>query len=232
MVSLDAEGVASYTFHFNDTANFGWQIDDLPRPAARRTGCTSRRCPVWSARAAEVLLDWMRTVSAGVSYDINVRPTVITDPDKYWAKVQPWLRVLGQRHGIVKASDEDIRFLAPGRRSVGLGSSDPIEVAMAAGSTSTGWLGGDHARTGGGVAHRARRQPGPGCRVPDQGGGHGRRGRHLHGRLPRGARVNRALDLEDCLRRAAAAASIVCSRQGAQPPTTAEVDALIADAAD
>ena len=30
VVSLDEQGVASYTFHFHDTANFGWQIDDLP----------------------------------------------------------------------------------------------------------------------------------------------------------------------------------------------------------
>ena len=54
----------------------------------------------------------MRDVKAGVSYDINVRPTVITDPDAYWGKVQPWLRAVGRRTGIVKASDEDIKFLA------------------------------------------------------------------------------------------------------------------------
>ena len=45
-------------------------------------------------------------------------------------------------------------------------------------------------------------------------------------------RVKLGLDLEACLRRGAAAASIVCSRRGAQPPTSAEVDELIADASD
>ena len=40
--------------------------------------------------------------------------------------------------------------------------------------------------------------------------------------------VNRGLPLSDSLRRGAAAAAIVCGRQGAQPPTTAEVDALLA----
>jgi len=39
--------------------------------------------------------------------------------------------------------------------------------------------------------------------------------------------VNRELDLHSALVRGAAAASIVCSRRGAQPPNTAEVDALI-----
>src|SRR6478752_9852767 len=34
VVSLDSKGVASYTFHFTDTANFGWQIDDLPELAS------------------------------------------------------------------------------------------------------------------------------------------------------------------------------------------------------
>ena len=57
---------------------------------------------------------------------------MITDPEVYWAKVQPWLRVVGRRRGIVKASDEDIKFLAraaggsapgPGRRA------DPVDVA-------------------------------------------------------------------------------------------------------
>ena len=39
--------------------------------------------------------------------------------------------------------------------------------------------------------------------------------------------VGHQLDLETSLLRGAAAASIVCSRRGAQPPTATEVDALI-----
>ena len=111
VVSLDELGVASYTFHFHDTANFGWQIDDLPELSSDDwLHIASLSCIV--SPGAEVLLDWMRDVRAGVSYDINVRPTVITDPDAYWSKVQPWLRAVGRRGGIVKASDEDIKFLA------------------------------------------------------------------------------------------------------------------------
>src|SRR5215218_392865 len=34
LVSLDTAGVATYTFHFGDTANFGWQPEELT------TGCT------------------------------------------------------------------------------------------------------------------------------------------------------------------------------------------------
>src|ERR687898_192679 len=151
VVSLDEEGVASYTFHFHDTANFGWQVDDLPELTdGDWLHVASLSCVV--SPGAEVLLDWMRGVACGVSYDINVRPTVITDPEVYWGKVQPWLRVLGQRGGIVKAIGAGYPFMA--------GLLD--------------------------------------------------------------ARISLGLDLESSLRRAAAAASINCSRQGAQPHTSAE----------
>src|SRR5215204_7179643 len=127
VVSLDEEGVASYTFHFNDTANFGWQIDDLPELNIDHwLHIASLSCVV--SPGAEVLLDWMRGVKSGVSYDINVRPTVITDPDFYWTKVQPWLRGVGRRQGIVKASDEDINFLAKAAASGAAESDgDPVE---------------------------------------------------------------------------------------------------------
>ena len=79
MVSLDEAGVASYTFHFHDTANFGWQVDDLPTLVdSDWLHIASLSCVV--PPGAEVLLDWMRGVTCGVSYDPNVRPTVISDP--------------------------------------------------------------------------------------------------------------------------------------------------------
>jgi fructokinase len=39
--------------------------------------------------------------------------------------------------------------------------------------------------------------------------------------------VRLGVDLEAALRRGVAAASIVCARQGAQPPTAAEVDLFL-----
>ena len=214
VVSLDAEGVASYTFHFTDTANFGWQIDDLPGLAADDwLHIASLSCVV--SPGAAVLLEWMRDVKAGVSYDINVRPTVITDPDEYWSKVQPWLRAVGRRTGIVKASDEDIRFLAEAtgaRRSV---SRDPIEVAAGwvdqyglAMSVITLGPGGGAAVEPGGRVTRVNGFP---TKVVDTVGAGDT---FMAGFLD--ARVKLGQSLEDSLRRGAAAASIVCSRRGAQ----------------
>ena len=226
VVSLDDEGVASYTFHFNDTANFGWQVDDLPELHGDDwLHIASLSCIV--SPGAEVLLDWMRDVKAGVSYDINVRPTVITDPALYLSKVQPWLRVVGRRHGIVKASDEDINFLAKAA-STSENGSDPVELAgrwveeyglglavitLGPGGVAAVEPGGDITRVSGF----------PTKVVDTVGAGDTFMAGFLDGY------VKLQLKLADSLERGAAAASIVCSRRGPQPPTSAEVDDLIAE---
>ncbi len=220
VVSLDAEGVASYTFHFTGTANFGWQADDLPTLRSDDwLHVASLSCVV--SPGAEVLLDWVRSVPCGVSYDINVRPTVITDPEAYWAKVQPWLRAVGRRHGVVKASDADIEFLA----QAGF-EGDPVEIAagwverydLGLAVVTLGPGGGVAVEPGGAVT----RVPGFPTEVVDTvGAGDTFMAGFLDGHAERG------LGLEDSLRRGAAAASIVCSRQGAQPPTADEIDELL-----
>lgn len=220
VVSLDDKGVASYTFHFAETANFGWQADDLPKLAdGDWLHIASLSCVV--SPGAEVLLDWMRDVTSGVSYDINVRPTVITEPEAYWAKVQPWLRAVGRRGGIVKASDEDITFLA------GAGfAGDPVEIAaswverygLGLAVITLGAGGGAAVEPGGAVTRVAGF---PTDVVDTVGAGDTFMAGFLDGHVQRG------IGLEESLRRGAAAASIVCSRQGAQPPTADEVDALL-----
>ena len=228
VVSLDELGVASYTFHFQDTANFGWQIDDLPELSSDDwLHIASLSCIV--SPGAEVLLDWMREVRAGVSYDINVRPTVISDPDAYWSKVQPWLRAVGRRRGIVKASDEDIKFLA---QAAGSGAaqegSDPVELAGVWVEQYGLGLAVITLGPGGGVAiepgRNMTRVPGFPTKVVDTvGAGDTFMAGFLDGW------VKLELSLEASLERGAAAASIVCSRRGPQPPTSAEVDDLIAE---
>jgi fructokinase len=227
VVSLDDQGVASYTFHFKNTANFGWQVDDLPELSSDDwLHIASLSCIV--SPGAEVLLDWMRDVRSGVSYDINVRPSVIADPDVYWGKVQPWLRVVGQRQGIVKASDEDIKFLAKAEGGAGHGGADPVELAgtwveqygLGLAVITLGPGGGVAIEPGGNVT----RVPGFPTKVVDTVGAGDT---FMAGFLDGWVKLNSGLAAS--LERGAAAASIVCSRRGAQPPTSAEVDDLIAE---
>jgi fructokinase len=232
VVSLDEAGVASYTFHFHDTANFGWQADELPTLAdSDWLHIASLSCVV--SPGAEVLLEWMRGQTCGVSYDINVRPTVIPESDAYWGKVQPWLEVVGERGGIVKASDADIEFLAgaatSGATADANGEFDAVAVAtqwvadyrLGLAVVTLGPGGGAAVEPGGQVT----RVPGfPTDVVDTVGAGDTFMAGFLDGRITLG------LDLASSLRRGAAAASIVCSRQGAQPPTSAEVDELLGGA--
>lgn len=225
VVSLDERGMASYTFHFADTANFGWQFDDLPSLGEGDWLHVASLATVVSP-GAEVLVDWATRLTCGMSYDINVRPTVITEPDHYWERVKPWLRVLGRHRGIVKASDEDVSFLARAANASATGATDPIEVAA-------GWveqyglsmavitLG-----PGGGVAllpggEQLRVSGYPTTVVDTVGAGDTFMAGFLDGHVRLGQPV------AESLRRGAAAASIVCSRQGPQPPTADEVDQLL-----
>ncbi len=221
VVSLDDEGKASYTFHFSDTANFGWEDADLPTLVQGDwLHIASLACVV--SPGSDVLLDWVQGLKAGISYDINVRPTVITDPEEYWAKVRPWLRVVGQHKGILKASDEDVEFLA----QVDSPGGDPVDVLADWVAQYGIGLGVVTLGPGGAVAvdpegTRTAVDGFPTNVVDTVGAGDTFMAGFLDGY------VGHQIGLGAALTRGAAAASIVCSRRGAQPPTTAEVDALI-----
>ena len=225
VVSLDDEGKASYTFHFSDTANFGWEDADLPTLVQGDwLHIASLACVV--SPGSDVLLDWVHGLKAGISYDINVRPTVITDPEEYWAKVRPWLRVVGQHKGILKASDEDVEFLA----QVDAPGGDPVDVLADWVAQYGIGLGVITLGPGGAVAvdpegTRTAVQGFPTSVVDTVGAGDTFMAGFLDGY------VGRQIGLEAALARGAAAESIVCSRRGAQPPSAAEVDALIAASA-
>jgi fructokinase len=221
VVSLDAEGAASYTFHFAETANFGWQADDLPSlDPDDWLHIASLACVVDPGSA--ILLDWAGDLRCGISYDINVRPSVITDPDVYWEKVKPWLRVVAKNSGILKASDVDVGFLA-GAAGV---PEDPID-AMAAWVEQYGYrvgvvtLGAEGAAAVEADGSRTVAKSFPTQVVDTVGAGD----TFMAGFLD--AYVGLQSSVQAALTRGVAAASIVCSRRGAQPPTGTEVDDLV-----
>lgn len=219
VVSLDAAGHASYTFHFADTANFGWRRDELPDLGAGdwlhvaslativRPGC-------------DPLLDWARAqagVVAGMSYDVNVRPSVLADPVEYERRARPWLEVVGGAGGVLKASDEDLAFLAgpEGGTAEDVAQRWLERYGAAAVVVTTGARGVTAYGRGGRVS-----VPGRQVAVVDTVGAGDT---FMAGFLDSYTRDPEALGA--ALQRGVAAAAIVVQRQGANPPTSEELAA-------
>lgn len=226
VVSLNDSGKASYAFHFDQTANFYWQHSELPTLAADDWLHIGSLALVM-APGADVLLDWVHQTAAAISIDINVRPSVINDPLDYWQRLEPWLRTLGPR-GVLKASDEDIGFLAPAiaGRPAATGSQQWREIAehwlatygigmvmITRGSDGASALNADGSWTD---------VPGSSAEVVDTVGAGDT---FMAGFLDGWVRFGR--DLHASVERGVVAAAIVCERKGAQPPTSAEVDARL-----
>lgn len=220
IVSLDSKGHATYNFHFSNTANFGWQANELPELGVNDwLHIASLVLVVPPGDAA--LLEWVKGGTTPMSIDVNVRPTVMPDPEEYWTKIEPWLIAVGARRGIIKGSDEDIAFLAGPARLPRLAGNAGVKLARRYGAP---WvvltLGED-----GAVACNAE---GDIIRVPvrpvDVVDTVGAGDTFMSGFLS--AYVGDQLSLRDSLRRGVVASSIVCTRKGANPPTMEEIEAL------
>ena len=230
VVSLDEEGVASYTFHFHDTANFGWQVDDLPQLAGRRLAAhrlTVLRGQPGGRGAAG--LDARGAVRGVVRHqrapDGDHRPRGLLGQGAAVAAGARAARRASSRPATrtspFLAQAPAVQADAGDLRSGGAGRSWVEQYGLGLGVITLGPGGGAAVEPGG----RTTRVPGYPTKVVDTVGAGDT---FMAGFLD--ARISLGLDLESSLRRAAAAASIDCSRQGAQPPTSAEVDELIATA--
>lgn len=217
VVSLDEAGKASYTFHFDGTANFGWTPAELPELGPDSWLHVASLVTVVGPGDA-ALLEWVGAASGPMSLDVNVRPSIITDPEQYWARIEPWLRAVGARGGLVKGSDEDFAFVAgPG----GLPEEPEELVAELRERYALGQVvltrGADGATAcdAGGVFTVPSR---PVSLVDTIGAGD----TFMAGLLS--ALVAGGRGLHEAVRRGAEAAALVCEREGADPPTAAELD--------
>jgi fructokinase len=226
VVAVDEAGAAEYQFYVNGTADWQWSPAELPSHLPTGTaGLHIGSLATIMAPGAAVLRAWTggQRDRAVVIYDVNVRPALLPDPAAYGSEVARWLDVAH----IVKASDDDVRWLHPGR--------EPLEVARA-------WLDSHDLALvlitlgpAGAVAVTKNRDPVrvPGIDVPvidTVGAGDTFTAAFLHFLVSRGDlgldTLNRA-DLPAALLFAVAAAAIVCTRQGAQPPTLIEVERML-----
>lgn len=234
---LDDDGVASYDFRLQWTWPGGVSLDGI---TCLHTGSLATAlAPGADAVAATMAAARRRGVT--VSYDPNIRPSLLGDPPAVRARVEELVATAD----IVKVSAEDLAWLYPdgsdlaaaarwakagpwlvvvtrgGAGAVALHAGDVIECAapkvpvvdtVGAGDTFTAWL---LSRLADGPAGAAGAPPGASSTVAT---------------APVGAARPSRRQVVDALRHATAAASAVCARRGADPPTASAVAALLPEA--
>ncbi len=217
VVSLDAEAKASYTFHFHGTSNFGWRAEDFPK-LTEEDWLHFGSIGMVVGDGSKPLLEFIRNTPAMLSYDINVRPTVLPDRDEYFEKVEALMAAVGAAGGIVKASDEDISWLVDDDEPLSYAETWCAEYGLALFVVTTGAEGVVAIKPDGRRTHL----PGHVVELADTVGAGDT---FMAGFLAR--YVERPDDLEEALRWGAAASAIVCTRQGANPPTRQEVEKFL-----
>jgi fructokinase len=106
LATLDASGSAQYVFDID------WQLTGTPEVAPPLVAHTGSIATVLEpgCRATAALIDTYRP-SATVTFDPNVRPALIEDGDIARGRIDRWI----ERCDVVKASDEDMRWIDPNR---------------------------------------------------------------------------------------------------------------------
>ncbi|MFM5968650.1 MAG: carbohydrate kinase family protein [Micrococcales bacterium] len=243
VVSIDSNGVPSYSFYVNGTADWGWTRAELPsdidlenmHATAIQFGCLTMAMEPGN----KVIEAWTKEhydqKSVTISHDINMRPALGFDRETERVRVE---RVNAFSH-IIKASDEDIHWLYD------LEEGSDIDAIVAKWIGDTGrqvfvTRGGDGVsvyRLSGDAVKRfdvASRK----INVVDTVGAGDTFCANLLGQLsdvdalgsdPFDRLTNLSdADIAEFVRIAGVAASITCERAGCEPPTSADLDSVLA----
>jgi fructokinase len=217
VVSLDVEGRASYTFHFHETSNFGWRAGEFPE-LRENDWFHFGSIGTVTGPGARAVLNFVRSTPASLSYDINVRPTVLPDRIEYFQRVEQLIAAVGAGGGIVKASDEDISWLVDDPDPIPYAEAWCAEYGLALCIVTLGPDGAVAIKPDG----RQIRVPGHKIDLVDTVGAGDT---FMSGFLASYSR--RPDDLEGALRYGAGASAIVCMRDGANPPTREELEEFL-----
>lgn len=219
MVSLGHDGHPSYSFYIEGGADVSLQVSDLPDPDQfQAISLGSYSTVVDPAANSLQTLVQSCTPATLVAYDPNVRPSIQPDAQVWW---QAFERI-ASRADLIKLSDEDIEFLAPGQSVEAF-----AERALAYGPK---WVlvtrGGD-----GAVAFSADQQcvsvPGCSVQVQDTVGAGDTFQAAILDAIAEQQRLSPStvaqVDMQRVLEWAITAAAITCSRRGADLPTRQDV---------
>jgi len=230
VVTTDESGSADYQFYVEGTADRQLAMADLPVLSAfSALHVTGSLCLTLepSATTVESLLRSARG-ELPVSLDPNVRPPMIASRSAYLERLTGWLGCVD----VVKASEEDLGWLYPGRPVADVAtewlSCGPAVVAVTLGAR------GALLATAGTLTER----PAPSVMVVDTVGAGDTASAallawlHARGRLDRASLDRlRPDDAAAMLDFAMAAAANTCARKGADPPRLADLAATVSVAA-
>ncbi|MFC4613772.1 carbohydrate kinase [Cellulomonas algicola] len=220
---LDAQGVATYEFDLEWDLPSTW--DELAGdPVVVHTGSIAAVLQPGGARVAHEVS--RRQGTSTITYDPNLRPALMGSP----AHAQPYVDALVRLADVVKVSDEDLAWLHPGVAPAEIAEewsrSGPALVVVTHGGE------GAFASTSAGARITV---PAPKVQVADTvGAGDSFMGGLIDGLWSAGLlgadrrealRDVDAATVERVLERCARIAAITVSRPGANPPTSAELDA-------
>jgi fructokinase len=220
-----AAGIASYDFRID------WDVGELaPLPVETRCLHTGSLATVLQPGKANVVDLVEREHKRGrvtVSYDPNVRPALLGDA----ARARPDIERLVALSDVVKASDEDLRWLYPDRPD-----EDVAQSWLASGPALVVVTRGGEGVFAVSAGLELRRGAVPIDLVDTVGAGDSFTSGLLDGLhradLVGGARREALAAIDEAtlgsVDAAALIAAITCSRPGADPPTRAEVDAALA----
>ena len=212
IVSLDANGGASYEFKIDGTATFDFNLNWLPDPSRFKPQVLHIGTLVTVIQpGADVLYDWAMQVAefAPIVFDPNIRPSVMGDHDLYEASVEKWAAL----SSVIKVSDDDMAWLYPGQKYEDVAqrwiNDGAALVAVTRGSQGIIGI----------TAEGSVEVDGAKITVADTVGAGDTVGAIIvEAMIEKGILALTGEVLKAVLHRAAVAAGITCSRKGAQPP--------------
>ena len=212
IVSLDANGGASYEFKIDGTATFDFDLKWLPDPSRYKPQVLHIGTLVTVIQpGADVLYDWAMQVAefAPVVFDPNIRPSVMGDHDLYEAAVEKWAAL----SSVIKVSDDDMAWLYPGQKY-----EDVAQRWLNDGAALVVVTRGSNGIIGF-TQEGAVEVDGAKITVADTVGAGDTVGAIIvEAMVEKGIMALTGDVLKATLHRAAVAAGITCSRKGAQPP--------------
>jgi fructokinase len=212
IVSLDANGGASYEFKIDGTATFDFDLKWLPDPSRYKPQVLHIGTLVTVIQpGADVLYDWAMQVAefAPIVFDPNIRPSVMGDHDLYEAAVEKWAALAS----VIKVSDDDMAWLYPGQKYEDVAqrwiNDGAALVVVTRGSQGIIGITVDGAVEVDGAKITVEDTVGAGDTVGAI---------IVEAMIEKGILALTGDVLKAVLHRAAVAAGITCSRKGAQPP--------------